>query len=122
MRIILFSKALKGTIDGTMNKEFVHKNRTRYDQFKTEILNTAPDLLGQNPPPPNVGPAMPGPITVELVREVIRRSVPIHGALGRSLMPAVTVLAISPGSFLGMSLSTPRRTSSSAMFSTGRPP
>lgn len=76
MRIILFSKALKGTIDGTMNKDFVHKNRDRYDQFKNSILSTAPDLLGQNnspPQPPNVIPARPGPITVELVREVIRR-------------------------------------------------
>lgn len=84
MRIIMFSKALQGTIDGDRNKDFVHRNRERYDRFKTEILRTAPDLRNQNKIPPSiVAPGTVGPITVDDVRDVIKRlssSLPLRDA------------------------------------------
>jgi hypothetical protein len=80
MRIVQFSRILRDTIQGTSTKDFVQANRIKYARFKTEVANTSPDFrehtgVAQDERPVGTSTNRPDPITLDGVRDAIRRLV-----------------------------------------------
>jgi hypothetical protein len=43
-RVLAFCRTLQGSVLGTLDKGFIHRNQKRYGDFKVEVQQTAPTL------------------------------------------------------------------------------